>query len=322
MLWLKRNLLLIVGVLVAGGLMALAAMYLLKQKGNDKKAADSLKEQTAELERLVTMSPSLSEENITAAKAEAQKIQQLAPQLKPLLEPPAAQNLDNIAYKSLLENTISQLQQEADGAGVTLPARYSFTFAAQRPVLNYPTNAIQPLAAQLGEIRELCSILFKCKVHSLENLRRVRVYAEEPPGTADYLEQKMIVTNGLFTVTPYEVVFRGFSLELGQVLDGLQRSPIFFVIKKVQVQTIQIAQPVEASPPPAPNIAAAKAKPAGSKAGAATNAPPAQTSLVTVMDEKPLRITLALEVVKLAPAGPTAQPAPAAPAAQPPPSAN
>jgi hypothetical protein len=308
MLWLKRNWMLLVMGLVALGLLAGAIVYLITQKQRAISAAKALKTAQEDLTRLRNFDPSLDDANIQKVQEEIKWLQEYLPQIKPLLQADTnvAVNLDPLAFKSLLENTIAQLTGEAESAGITLRPRYSFTFEAQRQMTQFPSNTIPVLAAQLYEVKELCQILFNSKVHSLEGLKRVRAYPEEPAGGSDYVEGKSLVSvtaasGQVFSITPYEVSFRGFTGELSAVLNALVKSKFFFSVKRVNIQAMEVTPVVDVLPaPPAPGTPKA---PPGKKA-APTAPPPA--AVQTVMDEKPLRISLFLEVVKALPAAPAA----------------
>jgi hypothetical protein len=145
--------------------------------------------------------------------------------------------MDSGAFKSLLENTIFDLEQQARNQGVAIPPRYSFTTDWLRRAVVFEQSELLPLTHQLLELKALCQILFEARVHSLVRLRRVPVSTRDQ-GTADYLTGMSAITNNVThaVVMPYEVVFQGFSLELAQVLEALQRSPYCFMIRLLDVE--------------------------------------------------------------------------------------
>jgi len=215
---------------------------------------------------------------------------------------------------------------------------YSFSFAAQKESLAYLPASLVPLSQQLGEVRAICSVLFAAKINSLDNLRRERVSDDDLKGPlTDYLPDKS-VTNELAVMTPYEVTFRCFSSELGAVLAGFASSPCGMIIVKtinvepapaVETPSEPVPQPAFAqpyAPPPPP-------RPVPQPRGGADDAmlsrygirgrrpaPPPQPvpgypppvavvpptaskgGLQVVLDEKQLKVTLMVYVVKLAPA--------------------
>jgi hypothetical protein len=293
MLWLKRNLFLLIGILVAVGLMALAAVYLASRLNADRRTTADLARETQELSNLVRMNPTPNDQNVQIARNEVKKLQQFVSDVKPILHYMPPPPLDDAGFRSLLDMTIVRLQQEAANAGVNLPLRYNFSFTAQAQLLSFPSNSLDRLTVQLEEVRALSEILFRNKIHTLVELRRVRAYADEQAGS-DYIDNKLIVTNRTLnaTIAPYEVTFQSFSAELAAVLDELQRSPIYFVVKKMNVRPLQVRD--SAPPPPEEPTRKPTAK---SKPGTPPPPPP-PPKMETILDENPLRITLWLEVVR------------------------
>jgi hypothetical protein len=214
---------------------------------------------------------------------------------------------------------------------------YSFSFAAQKESLAYLPSSLVPLSHQLGEVRAICSVLFAAKINSLDNLRRERVSDDDLKGPqTDYLTEKS-ETNALAVLTPYEVTFRCFSSELGAVLAGFASSPCGMIIVKtinvepapaIETPMEPVPSPMAAvptyapPPPPRPNqpprggmdesMASryglrGRPRPAPTPQPTPqpvqyTTVPAARGGLQVVLDEKQLKVTLMLYVVKLAPA--------------------
>jgi hypothetical protein len=216
---------------------------------------------------------------------------------------------------------------------------YSFSFAAQRESLAYAPGSLEPLSVQLGEVKAICDVLFQAKINSLDSLRRERVSEDDTKGPQnDYLPDKS-VTNDLAVLSPYEVSFRGFSSELASVLAGFASSPCALLVKSINVEpapavAVSVEQPVTqvytpaptpvavpvAPPPSAPSAEASFAARYGLGGGRGggglpparqTFLPPAYTppaasaanrgGLPLALDEKRLRITIAVYAVKLIP---------------------
>src|SRR5262249_17931574 len=124
-----------------------------------------------------------------------------------------------------LSHTVDQMRRDATNASVNLPPSYDFSFQAEKNLVSFSTNILEPLAVQLGEVKAICSVLFQAKINALDTLQRERVGAEDEKGNqSDYLTEKT-VTNELATLTPYQVSFRCFSPELALVLSGFASSP-------------------------------------------------------------------------------------------------
>jgi hypothetical protein len=260
----------------------------------------------------------------------------------PSIPAPESGKLTSQDFSSALSRTIDQMLHEATKSSVTLPPKdtkgqtYSFSFAAQRESLAYAPGSLDPLSVQLGEIQAICTVLFQAKINALDNLRRERVSEDDLRGPqTDYLPDKS-VTNDLAVLSPYEITFRCFSQELAAVLAGFASSPYGLVVKTINVEmapatatateqaAVPSTQPGPAYIPPqraaaAPASAeAAFAARYGLSPRAAPRPPPYQQPYVQpaaaassaanrgglplALDEKQLKVTLMLNVVKLKPA--------------------
>lgn len=332
MTWIKRNLFLLIGGLVALGLIGYAGYFSYAQKGLVDEVTSQLNAQTEELKRLTTRDPYPNQGNIESAREEQKREAGFIEKAQKFFMPvTAVTNIDSAGFKGLLETTIFQLNRDAKEAGVELPAKFDFTFSPQRKRVDFTADTLVPLSIRLAEIKALCDVLFDARIHSLTGLRRVPV-AKEDDAANDFLLGKKPSTN---TVTgtvssPYEVVFQGFSSELAGVLDGFTRSSHSFIVKNIDVQTnatVAVAseggpvfyQPGVTSAEPRPMNAAeimrqrygigggsrygGRPQVAAPPAAAAptTAAPAVRRGPETILDERPLRITMFIEAVTLSP---------------------
>lgn len=323
--WIKRNLPFVIGGAVALVLLGVAAFFFFSNLKKDRAVTEELNAQIAELRRISEQSVHPGTEtvdNIGAAKKEQQRVREFLGNARKLFVPvPLYQKTDDRGFNNLLGLTIDELQLGASNAGVLLPPQYGFTFQAQRGKLSFAPGSIEPWTAQLSEIKAICSILYAARINALEGLRRVPVSIDDPTGTADYLNA-MIVTNDISVVTPYEISFRSFSGELGAVLDGILRSTNCLIVKTLNIEPSKV--PVGGAnpnfqqpgfnpaytpiPPPsrnnfidpryAPEGVAARPVAPAPVAGARPAAP---TAPVIFQSEKPLHVTLLIDVVKLTP---------------------
>lgn len=319
--WIKRNIFFVAGGLVALVLMGVAGYFLFSNLSRDAAVTEELNQQIQELRRISEADPHPGTEevdNISAARKEQQRLEEFLADARKLFVPvPTYEKTDDQGFNNLLGNTIYQLQTTASNAGVVLPPDYSFTFQAQRGRLSFDRESIEPLMAQLGEVKTICNILFEAKVNSLEGMRRVPVSTNDPAGTADYLNATL-VTNDISIVAPYEVTFRSFSDELGEVMNGILRSTNCLIVKSLTVEQSL------AGPGGDPNAALGGSYyppttgiPGGGRYGgfderygaprafpqpSVPGRPVARSTTPQVfLSEKPLRITLLIDVVKIKP---------------------
>jgi hypothetical protein len=347
--WIKRNLYFLIGSLVALALMGLAGWYLYSKWDLNNTLLGQLDAQYAELKRLSDQKPhpgSGKVDNIQTAKDQQKQLRAWMQkacehfQRIPPIPVPDSGKVTEREFTYALSRTIDQLQHEAAAASVALPPKnsttgqsYSFSFEEQRPRLSFAPGSLEPLSAQLGEVKAICDVLFQAKVNALDGLRRERVSEDDQKGPAtDYITDTS-VTNELAVLTPYEVTFRGFSSELAAVMAGFASSPYGIVVKSINIEqapavaaTEQPATPAApvtpypqayVPPPQAPRAAVDRAY--EDRYGSRERRPPprpqtfvqptyvAQPQVVskskgglpTVLDEKQLKITMALVIVKL-----------------------
>ena len=337
MAWIKRNLFFVIGGILALGLLGAAGFYNYRGWSHNSAAFDKLNEIYGTLRNLTGQKPSPGNEkvdNIAAAREQERQIQdwirQAAGYFQPIAPIPNTGNnaVSSEAFAAALRRTIDQLQHEADAASVTLPPKYNFSFEAQRGLVRFAPGSLGALAAQFGEVKTISEILFAARVNSLDGIQRVRVSDDDANGPqADYFDDHS-VTNNLAVLTPYQITFRSFSPEVGEVLSRFASSPHGFIVKSINVQpagaaaatapetaVLMPAVPMLAEPMPAEPMLAQPYLPPGLRARPAIPpaAPPAappttlptrvpgRGGLQTVLNEQLLRVTLVVEVVKLLP---------------------
>ena len=308
MRWIKRNLFLLIGIVVAIGLMAGAIVYLLTRVKADQKATKDLAAKMQELVNLKSSAPYPEQSNLDLAQAEALRLNRFVTNVQAMVSYPEVQKMTSQEFSSFLLTSIAELQKGAETAGVSLPTpRYGFSFEPLREMVNFDAASIEPLTRQLMETKIICSALYESRIHTLESIKRVRVSVLDPAQGPQYLDKAINTTayNGIATVTPYEVTFTGFATELAAVIERLQRSPVFVAVKIVSLDTMKTG-PKSVPPPPTP-AAAASTNSSGAASGpaaAAKGKAKAPEVSVAAKDEKylfeqPLRILLYLEVVRL-----------------------
>ena len=330
MTWIKKNLFWVVGGVIALGLVGAAFFYLFTNMQSEKEIDEQLRQKLAKGEELINAG-SAGNEGIQAAKQEQQLVEAVLHDVRKFFTPiPYPPIRDSHEFRLLLDRTIEQLERDAKDTAVTLPPKYTFSFKPQSEAVQFDSANLRPLAMQLAEINAICQIIFKAKVHSIENIRRVPI-AREDTGQNDYIDKKA-VTNALEIHMPYEFTFRSFSPEFGGVVEGLARSPHCFLIKSLNAETTTPVSSTE-TPSTAPSMLPGPffnpynrygiPGQGGSESGGGAMdarmrqrygmrytpppetpppqlaAPPVKTGPVILLEEKPLRVTMTIEAVRL-----------------------
>ena len=267
-------------------------------------------------------------------------IAKVAGRFTPIAPIPPETSVTAEGFASGLATTIYRLQQDFTNAGVVLTPRYNFSFEQQSKAVRF-AGSLVPLAVQLGEVNTIMEVLIAAKINSLESIQRERVSPDDMSGPAnDYLDQYS-ETNELAILAPYQVTFRCFTPELALVLAGYAGASKGIIVKSVNVEPSAdvydpsqiVAQssggPIYIQPPviPAPGYPGQRRSGEEGGEGASRRAfaerygigprgpttpqpqqpvyaqptAPVATGPRTVLDEKQLRVTMLLNVVKLLP---------------------
>ncbi len=319
MAWIKRNLYFLIGSLVALGLMGVGGYFLYTQISTENEVREAIEKAYSDLNTLNTQNPHPGNDkidNIQVAKDQQTTLRAYVEKSRPFFQrttpiPDTSTNkVTNADFAKQLRNTVVQLQRAADQQSVLLPHDYYFTFEAQKKLMIFDPASLDKLAVQLGEIKSLCEVLFGARVNSLDNIQRETVSTNDnnPP---DYLSQKTI-SLPLADLAPYKVTFRCFSAELALVLGNLAGSPYGFTVRTINVEPAAQGNLTEdmsgnpGAPIPSPGFPPPSAF--GRRLAPPTaGVPTGPTTLAsqksgTFLNEKPLRITLLIEVTRLKPA--------------------
>ena len=314
MAWIKRNLFFAIGGMVALGLLGWAGYYNYQGWSHNESAFTRLNEIYSTLRDLTKQDVAHHKflpgnekvDNIKAAKEQEtalqEWIQQATGNFKSISPIPntGTNAITSEAFAGALRRTVDQLQREADAASVSLPPKYTFSFAVETTTLRLDEPSLPLLAEQLGEVKAIAEVFFAVRVNSLDGIQRVRVSSEDIGGSqADYIEDHSL-TNNLAVLTPYQISFRSFSPEVADVLARLATSPNGFVVKSISVQPAGAYSPTAAGtpgfggegapPPPPPPVAVTTPLPLPGRGG-----------LQTILNEQLLRVTLVVDIVKLLP---------------------
>jgi hypothetical protein len=245
MAWIKRNLFFVIGGIFALGLLGAAGYYNYKGWSHNQAALKQLTEIQETLRKYATVKPQPGNEKIDNVRAAKEQEAQLRAWIhsagvyfKPI--PPIPDTGTNQvlsdAFAGALRRTIDQLQRDAETASVMIPPRYGFSFDAERPLLKFNPDGLGPLAEQLGEVKAIAAVLFAARVNALDGIQRVRVSADDLAGSqADFFEG-LAVTNNLAVMMPYQITFRSFTPEVGEVIARFASSPHCFLVRSINVQ--------------------------------------------------------------------------------------
>jgi hypothetical protein len=322
MAWIKRNLLFVIGGAVALLLLGAGGFYIFKSSSDYSSASTKLDEIYDKLKDLQMRSPAPGDKkinNTALAKEQNEAVTKWVASAGRFFQPvpaiPSGANVSSEAFASSLRRTVEQLQRAAETAGVTLPPKYDFSFAAQRPLVKFAPESLDQLAAQLGEVKALAEAVFAAKVNALDSIQRVRVSTADMAGPAGDYTDLQAVTNDLAVITPYVVTFRSFTPELSRIISVLAGSSNAMVIKSINIQPANMAGAggLPGMPPGTPYPGMAPGMMPGRMSGefemqAQPVAPafqPATTAgkggLQTVLKEQLLRVTMEVDFIKLLP---------------------
>lgn len=328
--WIKRNLFFVIGAAVALLLMVGAGFYTWSGWSNNAKARDELDAKYEELKRLTNQNPNPGSgkvDNIKAAKEQQQVVRaaiaQATNQFQTIAAIPEGTNITVEAFANSLARTIFAMQRDATAAGVVLSPRYNFSFERQAGLMKFAPGSVGPLATQLGEVKALCDVLIAAKINSLESIQRERVSQDDLAGQqTDYIDHRS-ETNELAILTPYQITFRSFTPELAQVLCGFAGAANGIIVKSINVEP-SVATAVDPTAPPLayytpapvpvpttpvpPRYADGPVPGKGSPGPVpAPYTPPpvaipaVSTAPRTVLNEKQIKVTMLVQVVKLLP---------------------
>ncbi len=348
MLWIKRNLFIVVGLAVALVLLGGAGYYLYNSFYDNDDQDAALEQLKAELQGITTgLHP--NEENIAIVRSNTVLAQTFMSQAGRLLAVEQPRPMLAATFSIELVKALDRLRRDATQALVELPPRYDFTFGEIKLQPRIFPYAVEPLGSQLADITTLAGVLFKAKVKAIDSIQRVPAYAGDPP-SQDLMTDLTVRTNEVSTnlnlvMTPYRVSFRGFVGELSAVLNGLARTKDFIIVRQIDLEagaaapafspgtdpmmtgpgmmtqgmmTPGMAPPggglsppagfglapggaSVATPPGMSPVPGAQPRPAPPARPGATpaNPPVPKSTLIPILDEKVLRVTLVVDFVKI-----------------------
>lgn len=308
MAWVKRNLYFVISCVVAVALLGAAGWYCYSEWQGNATSWDQLNQAHTQLKTLGEKPVTPTKENIDAAHDQTKQAQELAKGLRKHLTPidsiPNTNNVDDRVLAFAVRDTIRDLTASAADNRVGVPLDFAFSFSAQREKTVYATGSREHLARQLGEVNAICQVLFTNRVNSLESLLRERTADDTVSGTQpDYLDL-VSVTNNNTIMSPYQVTFLCFDQELAEVLDGFANQPHGIMVRSLEVVPADMTPAEGGMQQPAYQPPYTRMGGGGEGGGIGTMAPSVlgmKGGLPIVVDEKKLRVTMLLELVRIIP---------------------
>jgi hypothetical protein len=318
MAWVKRNIIWLIGGILSLGMVGGAAVFTMEARKKQEEAVNNLSTYTNTVNRLKSAKPFPGPALVEKIEAETVVVRSFIDEAEKMFVYEEPQRMPSQEFKVHLINSLVKMRTEATNYNVALPPNFNFTFTHLLPMPNLLPYSIKPLQVQLRDIQEIAQILFESRIHSLDSFARVPAYAREP-GSKNVLVYDMGVRTNLttdkavFTSTPYKFAFKGFTTELTEVLNRFARAKRFYVVKKLEIETV----PPKAEPgggmlaagrmdegamdPSDPNMTPAQRLNYLEQArlAARRGAVPAQPQFVTIVNERPLSVKMVVDVVKL-----------------------
>ena len=304
MLWIKRNLFLAIGGLIAALLLGFGLYFSWNAKARNATLEEEINGATTKLDQLFNAAVFPGPTNIERARVEADRLKVTANEMFKVFLPVPTEKVTGPAFRSYRDNTLAELHRMAEAARTGLPGKgYAFSFETQKAKVDFKDGTFPAIPQQMAEVKALCSILFDAHVDPLVNIRRSRVSKddEESSATSDY--HLLLVETNVSTETirsPYELTFNCLSSDLASVLQGFLQSPHGFIVKAIHVEPA--AEPPSVTPPGGANQPRTRQPPPQQTRpvppAAASSAKPGSDKSVIILKERRLKVTLLVYVVR------------------------
>ena len=284
MSWVKRNLYFVISCVIAVVLLGAAGWYCYTQWQGDNQAWDQISQAFDQLKQFAQKPITPDAQNIETARVQTVEIRDLDGKLRKFVTPiapiPETTNVDDRALTFAMRQSVADLRSTAVKFNVALDQPdFAFSFTAQLPKAVYVASSRDQLARQLGEVTAICDLLFSNRINSLVAIQRERT-ADDTGGTApDYVDSISVTNNGTI-ITPYSITFRAFDEQLGRLIASFANEPHGMLVRSMEIEPADMAAAME-TPQPPPTVTPG-ARP-------------------VIVDEKRLKITMLLDLVKFVP---------------------
>jgi len=314
MSWAKRNLYFLISCIAAVLLLGAAGWYCWSSRSAYNANTEKLTTDYDQLKQFADKKPGPGNEtvtNIDTAKVQTAQAKQRVDELEKFFTPvkgiPDTNKFNDRMLAFAVRETVGQLRAAAQAKSVTIPIttpEFAFSFSLQMGKSGYDANSHEMLSKELGEVKLICETLFNARILSLDSIQRERTSDDVNPQNMtmapDYTDSTSL-TNGSTVITPYQVAFQCFTPQLGSVLASFANQSHTIVVKTLNIQPTDLV-PGMAEPGQIGGYAAY-----GREGGAYAPqmAPPVAArpgALPTIIDEKKLKVTMLLDIVKILPA--------------------
>ena len=116
MLWIKRNLFLAIGGLLAVLLLVGGLFYFFKARTASAELQEQLNATKSQVEGLYNKDPFPSLTNVDNAKRESERVRSALTQAKKFFTPVPADKVTGVAFRTYRDNTLAELQRAAEQA--------------------------------------------------------------------------------------------------------------------------------------------------------------------------------------------------------------
>jgi hypothetical protein len=296
MSWAKRNLYFLISAIVAVALLGAAGWYCYTSLQANAANWEQLNQAYTQLEAIASKNPGAgnkSVNNIQTARDQTKEAGARIATARKFFTPipgiPNTNHFDDRMIVFAVRETIAHLRAAAAQHNVALPVDFAFSFSLQQGKVVYDSKSWEQLSKQLGEVKVICDVLYGSRVAALDSIQRERtsddLNATQTASQADYVDS-ISVTNNNIAITPYQVTFRCFTPELGTVLGSFANLPHTVVVKTLTIQPEDLSSMAEGGM---------------SQMGGNMRPPATAGGLPVVIDEKKLRVTMLLDIVKMLP---------------------
>ena len=186
--WLKQNLSMVIGGVIALVALSFAGLWTKQQYDDNLKVDAELTSKRSEVKGLFERQTSPTKENIASVQKEQELVsaQLLEPLRAKFRGYPTPESMTLSDFKEILENQVSYLNRKARFTGINLPSvdegTYGFSFDDVRPKIDLEDEALKPLTFQLLQIREICEVLYDANIYGVNAIMRLPVSENDSPG--------------------------------------------------------------------------------------------------------------------------------------------